>query len=42
MTVLRPDRAQRAVLILTLIAWSVQMGFLMATVVALASPFNTR
>lgn len=39
---LAPDRAQRAVMILALIAWSIQIGFLMATVVALASPFNTR
>ena len=39
---LPPDRAQRAVMILALIAWSIQIGFLMATVVALASPFNTR
>jgi hypothetical protein len=39
---LAADRAQRGVMILALIAWSIQIGFLMATVVALASPFNTR
>lgn len=39
---LPPDRAQRGVLILVLIAWSLQAALLMAALVALASPFASR
>ena len=37
-----PDRAQRGVLILVAIAWSLQAALLMTSLVALASPFATR
>ncbi len=37
-----PDRAQRGILILVLVAWTVQVATLMAALVALASPFAPR
>lgn len=39
---LAPERAFRSVLILVLIAWSIQMALVMSSLVAFASPLTTR